>query len=57
MRYRFMEDLYKVKENLEKFERFKGRLPLEKRNIEKLSVRELEELVSEFKLEKNKFSA
>ena len=57
MRDRFMEDLYKVKENLEKFERFKGRLPIEKRNIEKLSVRELEELVSEFKLEKNKFSA
>jgi hypothetical protein len=31
----FMEDLYKVTDDLKKFERFKGRLPKEKRDINK----------------------
>ena len=33
MKDRFMEDLYKVTDDLKKFHRFKGRLPVEQRDI------------------------
>jgi hypothetical protein len=57
MRERFMEDLYKIPDELKKFERFKGRLPVDKRNIANLSVMELEDLMAPFKLEKTKGTA
>lgn len=47
---RFLEDLYKVTEDLKKFDRFKKRLPEEKRNIQFLSTRELYDLVKDFDL-------
>ena len=50
----FMEDLYKVTNDLKKFDRFKNRLPQESRDINKLNVQELYELVKEFSLEKTK---
>jgi len=52
MRERFMEDLYKLPDELKKFDRFKGRLPVDKRNIANISVEELEDLMRPFKLEK-----
>lgn len=57
MRERFMEDLYKLPEELKKFDRFKGRLPVDKRNITNISVEELEDLMRPFKLEKTKGTA
>ena len=48
----FFEDLYKVKDDLTKFERFKGQLPEDKRDINKLTSDELYELVKDFSLEK-----
>ena len=48
----FFEDLYKVKDDLVKFERFKGQLPQDKRDINKLTSDELYELVKDFSLEK-----
>jgi len=48
----FFEDLYKVKEDLIKFERFKGQLPVDKRDINKLTSDELYDLVKDFSLEK-----
>jgi hypothetical protein len=48
----FFEDLYKVKDDLVKFERFKGQLPEDKRDINKLTSDELYELVKDFSLEK-----
>jgi len=48
----FFEDLYKVKEDLIKFERFKGQLPEDKRDINKLTSDELYDLVKNFSLEK-----
>jgi hypothetical protein len=50
----FLEDLYKVTNDLKKFERFKNRLPQDQRNIDKLSVQQLYELVKDFSLEKTK---
>ncbi len=48
----FFEDLYKVKDDLVKFERFKGQLPEDKRDINKLTSDELYDLVKDFSLEK-----
>lgn len=52
----FMEDLFKVPDELMKFERFKGRLPAEQRDINKLSLNDLVVLMGEYKLEKTKGS-
>ena len=47
-----MEDLYKVTEDLQKFNRFKSQIPKEKRDINRLaSPDELYELTKEFSLE------
>lgn len=47
----FLEDLYKVSEDLKKYQRFKGKLPVEKRDINKItSPRELYDLVKDFDL-------
>ena len=54
MKERFMEDLYKVKEDLRKFDRFKHKLPLEFRNINKLTPQTLFDKVKDFSLEKTK---
>ena len=51
---RFLEDLYKVTDDLKKFERFKGQLPQESRDIAKLTPDSLFGLVKDFKLEKTK---
>ena len=50
MRERFMEDLYKVTEDLQKFKRFKGKLPVELRDINKLSPETLYDAVKDFDL-------
>ena len=50
MRERFMEDLYKVTEDLTKFKRFKGKLPLEMRDINKLTPEALYDAVKDFDL-------
>ena len=46
----FMEDLYKVTDDLKKFERFKGRLPAEARDINKLTPDSLYDAVKDFDL-------
>lgn len=46
----FMEDLYKVTDDLKKYERFKGRLPKEARDINKLTPAELYNYVKDFDL-------
>jgi len=46
----FMEDLYKVTDDLKKFERFKGRLPKEMRDINKLTPDSLYDAVKDFDL-------
>ena len=46
----FMEDLYKVTDDLKKFERFKGRLPAESRDINKLTPDALYDAVKDFDL-------
>jgi hypothetical protein len=48
----FFEDLYKIKDDLIKFERFKSQLPVDKRDINKLTSDELYDLVKDFSLEK-----
>ena len=53
----FMEDLYKVTTNLQKFERFKNRLSQEFRDINKLTPDTLYDQVKEFSLEKTKATA
>lgn len=55
-RYRdlFIEDLYKVTEDLKKFERFKGQLEGDQRDINKLTIDSLFDAVKDFKLEKTK---
>jgi len=53
----FMEDLYKVTTNLQKFERFKNRLPQEFRDINKLTPETLYDQVKDFSLEKTKATA
>lgn len=50
MKERFMEDLYKVTDDLKKFHRFKGRLPVEQRDINKLSPDSLFDAVKDFDL-------
>lgn len=50
----FIEDLYKVTEDLKKFERFKGQLEGDKRDINKLTIDSLFDAVKDFKLEKTK---
>lgn len=46
----FMEDLYKVTEDLTKFERFKNKLPQEMRDINKLTPSSLYDAVKDFDL-------
>jgi hypothetical protein len=53
----FMEDLYKTTTNLQKFERFKNRLPQEFRDINKLTPETLYDQVKDFSLEKTKATA
>ena len=53
----FMEDLYKVTGDLQKFERFKGKLPQELRDINKLTPETLYDNVKDFSLEKTKATA
>jgi|688.fasta_scaffold14698_5 hypothetical protein len=48
----FWENLYKINDDLLKFHRFKSNLPQGKRDINKLSVSELAELMLPFSLEK-----
>ena len=50
----FLEDLYKVTDDLKKFDRFKGQLSDEQRDINKLTVDSLFDAVKDFKLEKTK---
>ena len=57
LRVRFIEDLYKVKENLTKFHRFKNRLTKDNRDINKLTVGDLEFLMLGYSLEKTKATA
>jgi hypothetical protein len=52
----FIEDLYKTKEDLAKFNRFKDRIPAESRQLNKLSTQQLYDLVKYFSLEKVKTS-
>ena len=52
----FMEDLYKVTEDLLKFEKFKSRLAPELRDINKLTIEQLADAVGRFSLEKTKAS-
>jgi hypothetical protein len=52
----FLEDLYKTTDDLKKYERFKGQLPQESRDITKLTPDTLFELVKDFSLEKTKGS-
>ena len=47
---RFMEDLYKLTDDLKKFDRFKNRIPQEKRDISNLTPAQLYELVKDFDL-------
>lgn len=54
----FLEDLYKVTEDLAKFDRFKTRLPEELRNITNIkSTQQLYELVKDFSAKKKRTSA
>lgn len=46
----FMEDIYKVTDDLKKFERFKSRLPKEQRDINKLTPDLLYDAVKDFNL-------
>lgn len=46
----FMEDLYKVTEDLLKFEKFKNKLPQDMRDINKLSISSLYDAVKDFDL-------
>ena len=46
----FMEDLYKVTDDLKKFERFKNKLPKELRDINKLTTDQLYDAVKDFDL-------
>jgi Leucine-rich repeat (LRR) protein len=52
-----MEDIYKVTNDLMKFERFKNRLPQEYRDINKLTPEILYNQVKDFSLEKTKATA
>lgn len=50
LKERFMEDLYKVTDDLKKYDRFKSKLPLEKRQIQFLTPDELYDAVKDFDL-------
>jgi len=50
----FLEDLYKTTGDLQKFERFKNRIPQELRDINKLTPETLYDQVKDFSLEKTK---
>jgi len=50
MRETFLEDLYKVTEDLQKFIRFNKRIPLERRDITKLTPAQLYDAVKDFDL-------
>ena len=52
----FIEDLHKVTTDLMKYERFKNQLPQDSRDINKISLDQLYDLVKDFKLEKTKAS-
>jgi hypothetical protein len=57
LRVRFIEDLYKVRETLTKFHRFKNRLTKDNRDINKLTIGDLEFLMLGYSLEKTKATA
>lgn len=46
----FLEDLYKVTEDLTKFEKFKNKIPADKRDINKITPSQLYDLVKDFDL-------
>jgi hypothetical protein len=48
MKSQFMEDLYKITNDLQKFERHKSKIPAEFRDINKLTPEKLYELVKDF---------
>ena len=50
----FFEDLYKVTQDLEKFERFKGKLDREDRDINNMGIDKLNDLMLPYSLEKTK---
>ena len=50
----FFEDLYKVTEDLQKFDRFKNKLDQEDRDINNLSIERLNDLMLPYSLEKTK---
>jgi len=52
----FMEDLYKTTTDLKKYERFKNQFPQEKRDINKLTIKDVYELTKDLSLEKTKAS-
>jgi hypothetical protein len=56
MRAQFMEDLYKITSDLQKFDRHKGKIPSELRDINKLTPEKLYDLVKDFSMEKTKAS-
>ena len=56
MKDRFFEDLYRLTTNLTKFHRFKNSIPENLKNIDKLDVYKLDDLVRKFSLEKTKAS-
>ena len=56
MKDRFFEDLYRLTTNLTKFHRFKNSIPENLKNIDKLDVYKLYDLVKDFSLEKTKAS-
>ena len=56
MKGQFMEDLYKVTADLQKFDRHKGKIPSEFRDTNKLTPEKLYDLVKDFSMEKTKAS-
>ena len=50
----FMEDLFKVTKDLQKYERFKNQFPQDKRDINKLTVDDVFELTKDLSLDKTK---
>ncbi len=54
MKAQFMEDLYKVTADLQKFDRHKGKIPSEFRDINKLTPEKLYDLVKDFSMDKTK---
>lgn len=50
----FWEDLFKLPDLIRKWDKFKNRVPIEQRDINKLSIEQVEDLMSQFKLEKTK---